>query len=407
MNEDVKPKLRPIQLHPVSHNGQEGVLLQDSLQLSDRMIFVPRALAPVLALMDGTRTPKGLQVGIQLRLGMYIPLPVIERLIAQLDESLMLENERFQQAWAKALAEYREAPYRPLAHVNAVYPEDPEELARVLDAYVAQAPPLPPPPPRPIRGLVSPHIDYARGGPIYGGIWTYAREAVARAERVIVLGTDHNGDFGAVTLTRQHYATPYGILPTDEDVVNALVDALGEDEAFREELHHRSEHSIELALVWLHHVRNRTPVSVVPVLLGSFAHFTSGEANPREDKRLNAVIRVLQDAMRDRPTLVIAAADLAHVGPAFGDPRPWGAAEKAQLRAADRELIQAMVQGNADAFYHAIARVQDRYRICGLPPIYMLLRVLEGVEGTSTGYEQCPADEQFGSVVSICGVALW
>ncbi len=407
MNETIKPKLRPVQIHPVSHNGQEGFVLQDSLGLSKHMIFVPRALAPILALMDGTRTPKGLQVGLQLRLGIYVPLPVIERLIAQLDEALMLENERFEQARAHALAAYRRAPYRPLAHANAVYPEDPQNLASVLDEYGANMPPLPDPPPRPIRGVVSPHIDYARGGPIYAGVWTYTREAAQLAERVILLGTDHNGDFGAITLTRQNYATPYGVLPTDREIVDALVEAIGEEEAFREELHHRSEHSIELALVWLHHMRGGNPVPVVPVLLGSFAHFTAGEADPARDEGLNAAIRVLQEAAREKPTLVVAAADLAHVGPAFGDPQPWGMAEKTRLRSADEELMQAMIEGDAERFFRAIARVHDRYRICGLPPIYVLLRVLEGAQGVATGYDQCPADEQFGSVVSVCGVALW
>jgi len=237
-------------------------------------------------------------------------------------------------------------------------------------------------------------------------VWTYAAQAARAAERVIVLGTDHNGDFGRVTLTRQHYATPFGVLPTAQDVVDALVDALGEEDAFDEELHHRSEHSIELALVWLHHARGGTPVEIVPVLLGSFAHFTEGEADPAEDERLNATVEVLKAAVAEKPTLVVAAADLAHVGPAFGDPRPWDTADKARLRAADEEIMQAIQDGDAGEFFETIARVRDRYRICGLPPIYLLLRILDGARGVITGYDQCPADEQFGSIVSICGAAL-
>lgn len=403
---EVKPKLRPVQVHHISHNGQQGILLQDPLRLSDSMIFVPQALAPVLALMDGTRTPRGIQVGIQLRLGVYVPLYVIERLVAQLDEAYMLENERFYRAQAEALEAYRSAPHRPPSHAEAVYPADAEALTRALDEYCSRVTSLPAPLDRAIRGIVSPHIDYQRGGVVYAGVWTYAAEAIRRAKRVIVLGTDHNGDFGTVTLTRQHYATPYDVLPTDLDVIEALVQAVGEEEAFCEELHHRGEHSIELALVWLHYIRGGKPVNVVPVLLGSFAHFTSGQARPEEDARLNAAIEVLREVAHDRETLVVAAADLAHVGPAFGDPAPWDAMEKARLRAADAELLQAMQEGDAGRFYRAIAQVEDRYRICGLPPIYVLLRVLDRAEGVVTGYEQCPADEHFGSVVSVCGVAL-
>ncbi len=402
----LRPKLRGLRVHPVAHNGQQGVLLEDPLGLSGHMIFVPQTLAPALALMDGTRDARGIQAALQLRVGLYIPGHVLEQLIQSLDQALMLENERFQQARDAALRAYREAPYRPPSHAGAVYPDNADALDQALEAYRAQLNPALTPATEAFRAVISPHIDYQRGGPVYAGVWTHAAEAARQAQRVIVLGTDHNGDFGTVTLTRQNYATPYGVLPTDQEVVQALVDAIGEEEAFREELHHRKEHSIELALVWLHHVRRGKPVKVVPILLGSFAHFTSGEADPTEDARLNATVRVLQEVMQDGPTLLVAGADLAHVGPAFGDPRPLDLAAKAQLRAADEQLIQAMLKGDAEQFYQAIAAVRDRYRICGLPPIYVLLRVLNGGAGILTGYDQCPADEQQSSVVSICGVAI-
>ncbi len=402
----MRPRLRYVRTHPIQQDGYDGVLLEDPLHLSSTHIYVPKALIPLLSLMDGSRDIRGLQVGVQLRYGYYVPEAIIKQLVSALDEAFMLENERFDEAKNRALMEYRKAPYRPLAHANVVYPEEPSALNQTLAAYEAQVKGSPPPLSDPIRGVISPHIDYQRGGPVYAGVWRYAQDAVRNAERAIVLGTDHNGDFGSVTLTRQHYATPYGVLPTAQDAVDRLVEVLGEDDAFREELHHRSEHSIELALVWLHYIREGRPLEVVPILLGSFAHFTSGQQRPSEDARLDAVVNVLREIMREKPTVVIAGADLAHVGPAFGDPMPWGVHDKARLKRADEELIQAMIRGDAEAFYAAIAAVQDRYRICGLPPIYVLLRVLGTGEGILTGYDQCPADAQNGSVVSICGVAI-
>ncbi len=402
----MKPKLRDVRIHPMTHNGQRGFLLEDPLRLSQGMIFVPQALAPVLALMDGTRTLSGIQAGLRVRTGIYIPTSVLERLVADLDAALMLDNERFAAAREAALREYRQAPYRPPSHADAVYPSDPEAFTRTLDAYVQQVEDLPPHLDHPIRGVVSPHIDYQRGGVIYAGVWTYAADAVRSAQRVVVLGTDHNGDFGTLTLTRQNYATPLGVLPTDQAAVDALVEAIGEENAFREELHHRGEHSIELALAWVHYIRKGAPVDVVPILMGSFAHFVQGVADPAKDPILNRAVAVLQALAADKPTLFVAAGDLAHVGPAFGDPYPWGPVEKARLRAADKDVMETITRGDAEAFFQTIAAVEDRYRICGLPPIYLLLRVLEGATGVVTGYDQCPADEQNGSVVSVCGAAI-
>ena len=80
--------------------------------------------------------------------------------------------------------------------------------------------------------------------------------------------------------------------------------------------------------------------------------------------------------------------------------------DRARVRQADEALLAAIGEGDPERFFREIAAVGDRYRICGLPPIYLLLRLLEGHTGVSTGYAQCPADAHNGSLVSICGVAL-
>jgi len=402
----MKPKLRAVRAHVVSHNGQRGVILEDPMHLNDRMIFVPQVLAPALALMDGTRDARDIQAALHRHAGILLPASVIERLIKGLDEALMLENERFIEAQNAALADYRQARYRVPSHAGDVYPWDPNQLTQSLEAYRQQVRHLPEPLPRPIRAVISPHIDYARGGSIYAGAWTYAAEASRAAERAIILGTDHNGDVGRITLTRQNYATPLGIVPTSQEIVDSLVEVLGPEDAFAEELHHRGEHSVELALVWLHHMRQGRPIEVVPILLGSFEHYIVHGEDPAEDERLNAVIDALRQAMSEKPTLVVAGADLAHVGPAFGDDKPWGPEEKARLRAVDEQLLESIRQGDPGRFFQAIAQVHDRYRVCGLAPIYMVLRLVEGAQGVVTGYDQCPADGENGSVVSICGAAL-
>ena len=254
-----------------------------------------------------------------------------------------------------------------------------------------------------MRGLVSPHIDYARGGPVYARVWKQAEEAVKAADLVILLGTDHWGRDGVFTLTHQSYGTPFGVLPTAQDVVDRLADALGNETAFADEFHHRGEHSIELAAVWLHYIRGGEPCAVIPILCGSFGHFVQGEADPARDAALNGLVDGLREVMAERRTLVVAAADLAHVGPAFGG----GALDvlgQASLQAADDEIIERMVGGDAEGFLAAIRRDGDRRNVCGLPPIYVALRALSPVQGERVAYDHCPADQNGTSLVSICGL---
>jgi hypothetical protein len=253
---------------------------------------------------------------------------------------------------------------------------------------------------------VSPHIDYERGGRVYAQVWRAAATAARQAELVILLGTDHNGADATLTLTRQSYATPWGILPTDVDLVDALVGALGSEAAFGEELHHRTEHSVELAAIWLHFIRGGAPVSLLPILCGSFAGFVNDAGDPAAHPPFQSALETLRQAKASRRTLVVAAADLAHMGPAFGDRYGLDAIAQAQMRWSDERLLHSVHAGDAASFFAQIKSEGDRRHVCGLPPIYLALRLLEAARGSPAGYALCPADAQGMSFVSIAGVTL-
>ncbi len=398
------PKLRAVDARPLLHDGRPSILLRDPLQLSDSTVIISRQLGPILALCDGTRDVGGLSASLAVRYGLRADTTQLAQLVTVLDDALLLENARFAQAHARALAEYRQAPFRPPASAGRSYPADPGKLHRMLDGYLAD---VQDESPRSgdVRGLVCPHIDYPRGGPVYAKTWKPVADAAREADLVILLGTDHFGDGGLVTLTRQHYATPWGVLPTAQGVVDALAEAVGQEAAFAGELAHRSEHSIELAAVWLHHIREGRPCEMVPILCGSFAPFVWNETGPEDDPTLDALADALKQATAGRRTLIVAAGDLAHVGPAFGG-QPVDMMGRARLKAADNELIERTCAGDADGFFAAIKRVDDRNNVCGLPPIYLALRTLGPVEGERVAYDLCPADQNGTSLVSVCGVVF-
>jgi AmmeMemoRadiSam system protein B len=388
------------------------MLLRDPLRLKDVQIAVPRPLGNLLALMDGTRDEAALEAALQVRAGVRLAPGLLSRLVADLDEACLLDNERFAEAKASALQAYQRAPFRPLTLDSANLPADPEQASAHLQAYVhvladagpsARGTPLE----GSVRGVISPHIDYQRGGLVYAEVWQAAAQAAREADLVIVLGTDHQGGNGTVTLTRQSYATPWGKLPTDLEVVDALASSLGEEAAFAEELHHRGEHSIELAVVWLHFIREGRPVPVVPILCGSFGGFVESQGDPATHPPFAASLDVLREVMASRRTLVVAAADLAHMGPAFGHPYGLDYIGRARLRNADQRLLQTVYDGDAAAFFEMLKAEGDRRNVCGLPPIYLTLRLLGEARGEPAGYDICPADPQGTSFVSIAGVILY
>jgi AmmeMemoRadiSam system protein B len=386
---------------------QPALMLRDPQAISDKVLVLPQALGPLLALCDGARDVGELGEALLTHAGLRITQDVIQRVIDHLDDALLLENDHFAQAYAEALQAYRAAPFRPPVLAGQSYPGKPAALRAMLEDYLAKVSADGAGPG--IVGLVSPHIDYPRGGPVYASVWSRAAEAIRAADLTVIFGTDHAGGTGRITLTRQNYATPYGALPTDVNIVNAVVAAIGEEAAFAEEVHHRQEHSIELAAVWLHHMRGGQPCRVVPILCGSFHTLVENavEANPAADPTFNAALDALRAAIAGQKVVIVAAADLAHIGPAFGGSFPIDRIRYEQLQVSDEILIETITDGDAAAFFSTIAAEGDRRNICGLPPIYLTLRLLGGsVRGEMTGYDRCPADEENTSFVSVCGMVL-
>ena len=405
------PKLRLLEPQLVDYQGQRMIYMHDSLGIARDGALIPQPLAPLLSLCDGTRDISGLRSGLLMRTGSTLPEEVIRQIVEQLDDALLLENGAYRDAAAEVVRRYREARHRPPSHAGPVYPGDSAGLSRAIAGYCEEAPVQgkTDAPAGALVGMLCPHIDYARGHKTYAELWQRAKPSLDDVELVIILGTDHSGGLGMITPTRQSYFTPHGVLPTDTEIVDGLAGLLGERRAYAEEIHHINEHSIELASVWLHHFLDGRACPVVPILCGSFHHFIADRGNPLEDENIVNVISFLKEVTEDRNTLVIAAGDLAHIGPAFGDSAPLDTIARAKLSAEDSASMEDIRNGDAAAFFERSRAESDSRRICGISPIYLMLEMLSGKDilGESMGYDQCPADAQGGSVVSIAGALLY
>lgn len=399
----LRPKLRTLDIRPVEHEGQPFFRFSDPQQLVDGYLLVPQPLAMVLAFCDGRRTIPEMCEAFARYYGVTIEASIVEDLFQALDQATMLDNERAQAARSEAIKQFRSAPYRESALAGRSYPAEPRQLWSYLQNYLEQADvesafvdwskPV---------GLLSPHIDYPRGGAVYAQVWKRAAEAARQAEQVILIGTDHYGD-DPFTLTRQHYATPYGVLPTAQQLVDPLVEVIGESAAFAGELRHQSEHSLDLVAVWLHHLRGGQPVEMLPMLVGSLRSATNGSDDPTAHKTVAGVLEVLRQACETKRTLVIASGDLAHVGPAFGG-EPLDDQGKAQIKAADYLLLNRMRSGDSQGFYRAIHSQNNRNNVCGVAPIFLTMQTLNNLPGQQFGYAVCPADEENRSIVTVAGI---
>ena len=404
MVELFKPRVRPLDVQPVVYQGQQMWLLRDPLELSEYQLILSPALAQMLLFCDGTRGLEEMQSTFRQQFGFTIDESAMLDTFARLDEAYMLDNKRSRQAIQALRQRYRDLPYRFPALAGVSYPEDPADLREALDAF-GEDDDLDGWLPWTGRGIVSPHIDYFRGGRVYSQVWRRAEAAIRQAELILVFGTDHNGSPGSITLTHKPYATPFGIIPTDLALVNTLGEVVG-PQLFDEELHHMNEHSVELSAVWLHHIRGDDPCPMVPILCGSFQGFVANGHHPADDKLLTTFIETLRAETAGKRVLAVASVDLAHVGPSFGDDFIMNAEQRAEIAESDGRLIDAIGRGDDKRFYLEVASVEDRNRICGFSSIYLMLRYLESARGIQIAYEHCPADNEDTSLVSICAMLL-
>jgi AmmeMemoRadiSam system protein B len=390
------PRLRGVEAFPVDHEGERFLVLRDPAGYTPSVVMLPLAFLEVVSLFDGEHDVAAIQAALLRHRGERVDAARIEELAQALDQHGFLEGPAFEARRAAVDGEFLAAPTRPAGHAGGAYPGDAGELAAMMDRLFAR-PQGPGPIDRasaagpPVRALIAPHIDFHRGGTAYA--WGY-RDLAERADAdlFVVFGTCHAGMTQPFALTRKAYDTPLGAAPVDVDFVERLA-ARSRQDCFAAELAHRSEHSIEFQAVFLRYLfAGRREVSIVPVLT-SFVHEAIARGTrPEDDPRVARFLDALADtvAASGRRVAFIAGADLAHVGPRFGDAEPVSPAEAARLAEADRATLQAVTAGDAAAFFDDAARDADARRICGLSPIWTLLRATGGLPGVLRRYAQTP-----------------
>ncbi|MBK9388547.1 MAG: AmmeMemoRadiSam system protein B [Planctomycetes bacterium] len=395
--------LRPLQVSVARTAEGLRIAVSDPLGLLDQALLLTPELYWIACHLDGASSLEELLPRLRER-APEIDEQLLRDAVRELDRHLLLDSPRFRRARDQARERFLAAGRREPRHAEGNYPAEGDACREHLDELCAAAPADREPAPLAVRAVVSPHIDFGRGGEIYARTWGPLRELRRPPRRVIALGTSHaplDGCFGFCPLP---YATPFGVLPHDQGAVEHLRAALPEA-AHGEALCHRHEHSLEFQAVWSAYAFGAP--RFVPLLVGSFLDAEDPAAPPRAQPWLEPWIDALSSALAelaDAETTFVAGVDLAHIGPHFGDEDPLEPERLRSLAHADEASLRALESGDADAFWSSVAADGDARRVCGLAPLYLLLRTLEKLPRASAqrrGYAQCTSPDQ---CVSIAGM---
>lgn len=387
------PKLRQIEAFPLETSGKKTIGLRDPSTMDDKVIVVSQPTFFLIALFDGKHSLLDIKAEYMRKYGEMLFTENLEEIVKQLDDNYLLENERYE-AYRKGIEdEFRKADLRPALFAGKSYESDSQKLLQQLETFFTfpQGPgkPVDGQTDKPIKGIIAPHIDFQRGGSCYA--WAYKELAESLSPYLfIVLGTVHHPTQNPFVLTRKDFETPLGRVETERNIIETLEKKVPFD-LFQDEIVQKAEHSIEFQVIFLKYLyRDKKPFKIVPILCSSFHDVITQDTDPQQKPHLSDFISALSEtvAESDYKTCFIASADLAHVGMRFGDPSPPSSASLQFIADEDRKMLSYVECMDADGFYQFIQKEKDSRKICGLPPIYTLLRVMNTGEGKLLNYQQ-------------------
>jgi len=382
-------------------------MLRDGEGIAPTPVAIRGDLAPIVMNMDGTRSIDSLARQSRLLAGQTIDAAVVRQLVAELDAGFFLDSPRYLQKRREVIAAFKSRSERPAHHAGSAYHADPKALRQFIENDCLAKAPRVEHRPRMV-GLCAPHMDFWRAAAGYGHAYAALSESLPdEVETIFVLGTSHMPMRQPFAICDKPFATPLGSMSPDREAI-AWLASRSRFDVKEDEYLHKGEHSLEFQVVFLRHLVGTRPVRIVPILCG-LARVISTGIDPARDAATESFLAALGELVERRRerAFVVIGADLAHIGPRFGDPRPLDASERAVLAKRDQDSISRMVMRDASGFYDHVRDDLDTRRVCGLGPIYTALRVLpETTHGELLHYAQC-VDPEEGSIVSHASLAFY
>ena len=376
-------------------------MLRDTQGVTSQHAVLPIELVPIVARFTGASTCEEIAKAVSAELNERVPVELVIRLATELEQALFLEGAAYKRERARIEDEFAKSPVRPASHAGGAYHDDAKKLAAYIDKECLGVAKKSNGESGRLVALVAPHIDPWRGARCYGEAYAALAGALpADADTFVVFGTSHAPMREPFSLCRKAFATPLGPMEADDESIDAIARSVDFD-VYSDQFNHKREHSLEFQAVFLRHVvgARKKKARIIPILAGLGEHQSRG-TSPKESQRVERFLAAVRKVVEEKRAVVIAGADLAHVGPRFGDARPFDDAERRALDETDRESLEHAKSVDAERFWSHVAGDLDTRRVCGLAPIYSLLRTTAPhAKGVLRHYEQT-VDPDEGSIVS-------
>lgn len=404
------PKLRHLEAYPFEQEGEQFYYLRDPGEVAENSLIFSSPEFFILTLLDGRHSVADIKQRFSSEFNGYaLSDDQLQVFLDHLEENFYLESANYQNRVKNIVEEFRGAGVRPAWHAGICYEKDPEALRRQIEGFYTHPDGAGLAAQRRtrngmnLRAIMVPHIDLRVGAPSY--THAYRDLAVSSdADLFIILGIAHNGGSDFFIATEKDFQTPLGRVQTDIGFLREWSKNAGRDFT-REEIYHRSEHSIEFQLPFLQHRIDR-PFKILPVLCGSLFPYIQ---NPTaEIPEIASQVKALRKTIREsnRKVTFILSVDLAHMGPKFGDNFRITPERAAEIRAADYKMFEVLENLDREAFYQLSKKDLMARNVDACPATLALLNLMPEGAAELVAYDQ-NLQEDSGSVVTYGSMLIY
>ena len=442
------PKLRPLQPMQLKHEDRPMLGLRDPARISGRVLLTSPLSQFILGHLDGKSSIDEIAVkAVHQAQAAKIPQQAIDQiqaepiqtLVSQLDNAGFLEGPVFEDL-LKDMQEKFDASDTLPPGATANYADGlvameigegvtdeqkaemgPAKMRENFDQFIekalekAEKPSLDTLP----RAVVAPACEYGRGWQNFAAVFGRLR-VVDRPDRVIIVAPNHFGRSPGISGCDKHYETPLGVAKCDTDFVAALQADLGPDlteKLMAGRFDHENEHSIEMMVPWIQHTLAHPDTGESPKVVGFLVHnplMANGESYEGRGVSYDQFIAALKKTIArvGGKTLIVAAGDMSHVGPSFGDQQPLsnedgpGKQFRDKVLLHDRTMVGQFADGKIDEVITQMTWEQNPTRNSLLGPLMVACKVCDADKMEILGYAAA-GDAAGASLVSTMAAAIY
>jgi hypothetical protein len=391
-------KLRRLERLRLRRGDEDLLVLRDPLELAEPFA-IDASFEPVLDALDGQRTLAQVRQSLLMRGVVDVELDDLEAFVAELGALGLLDDDRFRALWADLHEQFCDQEVREPRRAGLLYPEDPEQLRAWLDPVLPDS-----------RTRVSASgagQAVRESGPGYGSIpiavvvahqpppalasslrlLLAALPPPEQYGRVLILATDHAPGLLPHASADKDWMTPLGPLACDLELLARLDERV--PWLLRETTRLRLADPVEWATLLLRALWGDRCPPILPITCGQ-TRLTSQDGATQSRELVGELLATLGPSLANGEVLIWTAAELSHVGPAYGHASLPSAAE---VEAGDRRMLAPLLERRVEALARACLELPVDRRPSGAAALLTLADLLpDSYRASLVGFDVVPAE---------------